>query len=51
VGFAGIRVVDFRLTGNNKYILVQPAYVPDATAIPGTVGESYYVGQPVHLAR
>lgn len=52
VGFAGIRIVDYKLTGNDKYVLIQPAYVFDPTAIAGTgPGVSYFVGHPVHLAR
>lgn len=51
-GFAGIRIVSYSLTGNDKYILVQPAYVFDPTAVtaPGA-DSSYFVGQPVHLTR
>ena len=51
-GFAGVRIVDFDLTGKDKFILVQPAHVFDPTAVtaPG-VGSSYFVGQPVHLTR
>lgn len=51
VSFVGIRVMDYSLTGNNKYILVQPAVVIDNTAIIGDYGSSYFVGQPVHLVR
>ena len=51
-GFAGVRVVDFSLTGQDKYLLVQPAMVVDGTAIQGDdSGSSYYIGQPVHLVR
>ncbi|MDH3718338.1 MAG: pilus assembly protein TadG-related protein [Planctomycetota bacterium] len=51
VGFVGVRIVDHRLTGGNKHITVQPAYVTDATALHGTSGVSYYVGQPIRLVR
>ena len=50
-GFAGIRVLDFRLTGNNKYLIVQPSTVSDPSAISGDAGSSYFVGPPVHLVR
>ena len=51
VGFAGIRVLDFSMTGNDKYILVQPSMVFDGSAIPGDGDTSDFVGQPVHLVR
>jgi hypothetical protein len=52
VGFAGVRIVDFCLTGENKYILVEPAMVVDDSAVAGeTDGSSYFVGQPVRLVR
>jgi hypothetical protein len=51
VGFAGVRIVDFKLSGKEKYVLVQPALVVDDAAIPGEPDSSYFVGQPVHLAR
>jgi hypothetical protein len=52
VGFAGVRVVDFSLTGNDKYVLVQPAMVIDDAAISGDDPDSsYFVSQPVHLIR
>jgi hypothetical protein len=54
VGFAGIRVVDYNLTGSlsNKYILVQPAVVFDHSVITtDEIGTSYYVYPPVHLTR
>ena len=50
-GFAGIRILDFRLTGNNKFLLVQPSIVSDPSAISGNNGSSYFVGPPVHLVR
>jgi hypothetical protein len=52
VGFVGIRILDLKMTGNKRYVLIQPAYVCDPTAIPSTgPGNSYFIGQPVHLAR
>ena len=50
-GFAGVRILDFRLTGNNKFLLVQPSIVADHSAISGNSGSSYFVGPPVHLVR
>ena len=46
-----MRIVDFFLTGNDKYILVQPAVVVDDAAIVDDAGSSYFVGQLVHLVR
>jgi Flp pilus assembly protein TadG len=51
VGFAGVRIVAFSLTGQDKYILVQPAMVVDDAAIAGSAGSSHFVGQPVRLVR
>jgi len=51
VGFAGIRIVDYKLTGGNKYILIQPAMVVDDSALDGGGASSYSVYQPVVLAR
>lgn len=54
VGFAGIRIMNVKLTGamNNKAIVIQPAVVADQTAIsrPGS-SQSYYVYQPPRLVR
>ena len=54
VGWAGIRIVDVRLTGamNSKRLLIQPAVVADKTAIskPGT-SASEYVYRPPSLVR
>jgi Flp pilus assembly protein TadG len=36
VSFASVRVVAVKLTGNNKYVVVQPAINDDPTAIPNT---------------
>ena len=51
IGFAGVRVMDYSMTGNNKYILVQPAIVVDSGAIVGETNSSYLVGPPVQLVR
>ncbi|NIL96755.1 MAG: hypothetical protein GTO53_04800 [Planctomycetales bacterium] len=51
VGFGGVRVLDYQLTGKNKYILMQPSIVIDPTAVSGNYGQSYFVGQPVRLVR
>ena len=51
VGFAGIRVVDFDLHGNNKYVTIQQAIAVDSTAISSDLNTSYHVYQPVVLVR
>ena len=52
VGFVGITILDFDLTGKNKYITIQPTYVADPTAVTGeNVGENYFVGHSVRLVR
>jgi Flp pilus assembly protein TadG len=52
VGFAGCRIVDYKLTGGSKYILIQPALVVDDSALDGGgPSSSYNVYQPVVLAR
>jgi hypothetical protein len=54
VGFAGIRIVDFSLTSNNKHITVQPGLVIDRTAIVDSGNNSttsYFVGAPARLVR
>lgn len=51
VGFVGVRLVDFSLTGSDKYLLFQPALVSDPTAIRGSSGSSTYITQPVQLVR
>lgn len=52
IGFAGIRILDIKLTGNDKHILVQPAIVVDDTAVTSE-GEnnSHFILQPVRLIR
>lgn len=52
VGFAGMRVMDYSLTGKNKYIIIQPSIVVDPTAVVGDSGDtSYFIGPPVRLVR
>ena len=56
VGFAGVRIMDVKLTGsmNSKQVIIQPAYVVDDAAITGPgsgPGPSYFVYTPVHLVR
>jgi len=54
VGFAGIRIMNVKLTGamTKKEVVIQPAVVADQTAIssPGS-SSSYYVYQPPRLVR
>jgi len=54
VGFAGIRIVNVRLTGSmkTKEVMIQPAFVCDETVISGGTqqGESFIYG-PVRLVR
>ena len=52
VGFAGIRIVDVNLTGNDKYIKIQPAVVTDGSAVGDNAnGPSYQVFEPVVLIK
>lgn len=53
VGFAGVRVLDVKLTGSmdSKYVMIQPAMVVDDSTVTGTNGNSKYVYQPVRLTR
>ena len=50
-GFAGIRVVDYSMHGNDKYVLIQPSVVVDGSVITGDTDSSSFVGPPVHLVR
>ena len=40
VKFVGIRILDVKLTGGNKYVTIQPAPYVSATVIPGNVAVS-----------
>lgn len=54
VGFAGVRILNVKLTGSmkSKRVIIQPAFVVDDAAITGTTDSiSYFVYQPVHLIR
>jgi len=54
VGFAGIRIMDVKLTGSmrSKHVIIQPGMVVDKTAVPGAgAGPSSYVYRPVQLVR
>jgi hypothetical protein len=54
VGFAGIRIMDVKLTGSmsSKKVIIQPAMVVDDSALAGPANESsYFVYQPVRLVR
>lgn len=54
VGFAGVRVMDVRLTGamNQKRVIIQPAHVVDDSVITtGGSGPSYFVYAPARLTR
>lgn len=54
VGFAGIRIVDVKLTGpmTKKHVIIQPAFVVDDAAITDAgPGNSSFVYEPVKLVR
>jgi len=53
VGFAGVRIVNVKLTGsmNSKQVIIQPAMSVDRTAIAGDGGTSWYVYQTPQLVR
>jgi hypothetical protein len=54
VGFAGIRIVNVKLTGsmNSKEVLIQPAFVIDEDMVAGYgPANSYFVYQPVRITR
>lgn len=51
-GFAGIRVLEVNLEGNDKHLLIQPAIVVDYSAVASKEKEnSYFILQPVHLVK
>jgi hypothetical protein len=49
VKFAGVRVMASNFQGNPKYVIVQPALVNDATAIPSTPESSWTNGGLITL--
>jgi hypothetical protein len=54
VGFAGIRILNVRLTGsmNSKQVIIQPAFVVDDAVInTGASGSNYFVYRPLSLSR
>lgn len=55
VGFAGVRIMAVRLTGNpgSRYVLAQPAVMVDRTAVTSSTvtGTSYNVYKPPTLVR
>jgi Flp pilus assembly protein TadG len=53
VGFGAARLMDVKLTGNNKYVIIQPALTTDPTAIPGAPQASWTSGGlvRVHLSE
>ncbi len=49
VQFAGVRILDVKLTGNSRHVIIQPAIVMDSTAVvdgPGLPGAFIY-GTPI----
>jgi Flp pilus assembly protein TadG len=52
VGFVGVRVMKVRLTGNPKYVTIQPAAVIDASAVSrNTPNASLYLYSSARLVR
>jgi hypothetical protein len=52
VGFAGIRIVEVNLTGQNKYLTIQPAVVVDGSSIGNDDGsDGYKIYTPVVLVK
>lgn len=54
VGFAGIRIMNVKLTGamSKKAVIIQPAHLVDDTVITGPgSGSSYFIYEPVRLVR
>jgi hypothetical protein len=49
IKFAGVRILDVNFQGNPKYVIVQPAMIRDATAIPSTGETSLAAGGLVRL--
>jgi Flp pilus assembly protein TadG len=44
IAFAGMRIMAVNFQGNPKYVIIQPAFVKDPTAIPGTAQSSWTKG-------
>lgn len=54
VGFAAVTIMDASLTGNNKYITIQPVTVVDPTVVTGTSSSgsiTRFVYRPLALIR
>lgn len=54
VGFAGITILDVKLTGsmNSKRVIIQPSFVVDDAAMTGAgPGSSSFIYTPVHIVR
>lgn len=53
VGFAGIRIMNVRLTGamKSKQVIIQPGIVVDPTATGDSENDTYFVYRPVTLFR
>jgi Flp pilus assembly protein TadG len=51
VKFVGIRVMNVKLTGNNKQVMVQPAVVVTKGGIPSSTSKTQFIHSPVWLVR
>lgn len=52
VGFAGIVILDAKIKGPSKRVIIQPEYVFDGTAVGGgKSSSSWFVYRPLQLAR
>jgi hypothetical protein len=53
VGFAGVRIVEVELTGNNKRVMIQPArvFLRGGIPAPDETPSSHYIFSPVCLVR
>jgi hypothetical protein len=49
-GFAGVRILDVNLHGQQKHVTIQPAYIP-ASGIVGDAGTSHFVSPRPRLVR
>jgi Flp pilus assembly protein TadG len=48
-GFGAVRIVYVDFSGNPKYVIVQPAYITDPTAVAGTPQGSWSAGGVIRL--
>ena len=44
IGFQGVRIVDVNFRGNPKYVIIQPAFVPDTNAVIGQASSNWTTG-------